>query len=177
MEKKNYKCLFMDHDGVICLPEQFGRRRKFTPSDGWKSVFDGFDPKAVKVLNKILEATDAEIVISSDWRFHGDLELLQQVYRDCGVIKVPIGMTTKGPVRSPDDFPWFIVTELEQTRSLEILRYLRDHPEITKWVAVDDLDMSVRNGWGLTNFVLTPRSYEGIKQVGIKDKIIKFLNE
>jgi hypothetical protein len=69
------------------------------------------------------------------------------------------------------------VTELEQTRSLEILRYLRDHPEITKWVAVDDLDMSVRNGWGLTNFVLTPRSYEGIKQVGIKDKIIKFLNE
>jgi hypothetical protein len=177
MEKKNYKCLFMDHDGVICLPEQFGRRRKFTPSDGWKSVFDGFDPKAVKVLNKILEATDAEIVISSDWRFDGDLELLQQVYRDCGVIKVPIGMTTKGPVRSPDDFPWFIVTELEQTRSLEILRYLRDHPEITKWVAVDDLDMSVRNGWGLTNFVLTPRSYEGIKQVGIKDKIIKFLNE
>ena len=167
----------MDHDGVICLPEQFGRRRKFTPSDGWKSVFDGFDPKAVKVLNKILEATDAEIVISSDWRFHGDLELLQQVYRDCGVIKVPIGMTTKGPVRSPDDFPWFIVTELEQTRSLEILRYLRDHPEITKWVAVDDLDMSVRNGLGLTNFVLTPRSYEGIKQVGIKDKIIKFLNE
>lgn len=167
----------MDHDGVICLPEQFGRRRKFTPSDGWKSVFDGFDPKAVKVLNKILEATDAEIVISSDWRFDGDLELLQQVYRDCGVIKVPIGMTTKGPVRSPDDFPWFIVTELEQTRSLEILRYLRDHPEITKWVAVDDLDMSVRNGWGLTNFVLTPRSYEGIKQVGIKDKIIKFLNE
>jgi hypothetical protein len=177
MEKKNYKCLFMDHDGVICLPEQFGRRRKFTSSDGWKSVFDGFDPKAVKVLNKILEATDAEIVISSDWRFHGDLELLQQVYLDCGVIKVPIGMTTKGPVRSPDDFPWFIVTELEQTRSLEILRYLRDHPEITKWVAVDDLDMSVRNGWGLTNFVLTPRSYEGIKQVGIKDKIIKFLNE
>jgi hypothetical protein len=167
----------MDHDGVICLPEQFGRRRKFTSSDGWKSVFDGFDPKAVKVLNKILEATDAEIVISSDWRFDGDLELLQQVYRDCGVIKVPIGMTTKGPVRSPDDFPWFIVTELEQTRSLEILRYLRDHPEITKWVAVDDLDMSVRNGWGLTNFVLTPRSYEGIKQVGIKDKIIKFLNE
>lgn len=173
----NSKCIFLDHDGVICLPEQFGRRRKFTPSDGWKSVFDGFDPKAVKVLNKILEATDAEIVISSDWRFHGDLELLQQVYRDCGVIKVPIGMTTKGPVRSPDDFPWFIVTELEQTRSLEILRYLRDHPEITKWVAVDDLDMSVRNGWGLTNFVLTPRSYEGIKQVGIKDKIIKFLNE
>ena len=173
----NSKGIFLDHDVVICLSAQWGRRHKFTPSDGWKSVFDGFDLKAVKVLNKILEVTDAEIVISSDWRFHGDLELLQQVYRDSGVIKVPIGMTTKGPVRSPDDFPWFYMTELAQTRSLEILKYLEEHPEITNWVSVDDLDMSVRDGWGLTNFVLTPRSYEGIKQSGVKDKIIKFLNE
>jgi hypothetical protein len=28
---------------------------------------------------------------------------------------------------------------------------------------------------GLTNFVLTPRSREGIKQSGVKEKIIKFL--
>jgi len=28
---------------------------------------------------------------------------------------------------------------------------------------------------GLSNFVLTPRSSEGIKQSGIKEKIIKFL--
>lgn len=173
----NSKVIFLDHDGVICLSAQWGRRHKFTPSDGWKSVFDGFDLKAVKVLNKILEATDAEIVISSDWRFHGDLEMLQQVYRDSGIIKVPIGMTTKGPIRSADDFPWFYMTELEQTRSLEILDYLKKNPEITHWVAVDDLDMSLRDGWGLTNFVLTPRSYEGIKQSGVKDKIIKFLNE
>jgi hypothetical protein len=30
--------------------------------------------------------------------------------------------------------------------------------------------------WGLTNFVLTPKSIEGIKQSGIKEKIITFLN-
>jgi len=29
--------------------------------------------------------------------------------------------------------------------------------------------------WGLDNFVHTPRSGEGIKQSGIKEKIIKFL--
>jgi hypothetical protein len=28
---------------------------------------------------------------------------------------------------------------------------------------------------GLTNFVLTPKSTEGIKQYGIKDKILKYL--
>jgi hypothetical protein len=29
----------------------------------------------------------------------------------------------------------------------------------------------------LNNFVLTPRSNEGIKQSGIKEKVIKFLND
>jgi hypothetical protein len=29
--------------------------------------------------------------------------------------------------------------------------------------------------WGLTNFVLTPKGSEGIKQTGIKEKILKHL--
>ena len=35
--------------------------------------FDNFDQKAVKVLNEILEQTDAEIVVSSDWRLHATI--------------------------------------------------------------------------------------------------------
>jgi hypothetical protein len=61
-----------------------------------------------------------------------------------------------------------------------------DNPEITQWVAVDDLHMGKhvenskygafdRDDWGLTNFVWTPRSSEGIKQSGVKDKILKYL--
>jgi hypothetical protein len=61
---------------------------------------------------------------------------------------------------------------------LEIVQYLKDHPEVTEWVAVDDLNMGKDEEWkiwGLTNFVLTPKSSEGIKQLGIKEKIIKYL--
>jgi hypothetical protein len=29
--------------------------------------------------------------------------------------------------------------------------------------------------WGLSNFVLTPKSREGIKQSGVKESILKFL--
>ena len=56
------------------------------------------------------------------------------------------------------------------------------------WVAVDDLDMSIEflgerfSSWdgsdtnpGLPNFVHTPRSYEGIKQSGVKDKVLSYL--
>ena len=59
----------------------------------------------------------------------------------------------------------------------EYFIWLKEHPEVTHWVAVDDLDMGIQDGRGLTNFVHCKRPHnEGIKQSGIKDKIINFLN-
>ena len=171
--------IFLDHDGVICLSTEWGSRLK--NKEGLDSVFDRFNDKAIKVLNQIIEETDCEIVISSDWRFHAPLEQMQELYRIRGIKKVPIGYTTTGL-----DWKQFMTitpnNELEATRSFEILNWLEAHPEVTKWVAVDDLDMKEQYGgidgkfkYGLTNFVHTPRSSEGIKQSGVKEKIIKFL--
>jgi hypothetical protein len=70
---------------------------------------------------------------------------------------------------------------------LKYLHFLKDNAQevnITHWVAVDDLNMGKeihsRYGdetreWGLTNFVWTPLSTEGIKQAGKKEKILKYL--
>jgi hypothetical protein len=61
--------------------------------------------------------------------------------------------------------------DFEEIRVLEINKYLEDHPEVTHWVAVDDMDLSK-----LSHFVQTKRPYnEGIKQSGVKDKIINYL--
>ena len=51
------------------------------------------------------------------------------------------------------------------------------NPDITYWVAIDDLNMNseANQGHGLKNFILTPRSNEGIKQCGIKEKILNYL--
>ena len=78
--------------------------------------------------------------------------------------------------------------ELELERYMEIEHWVENNPQITHWVAIDDLDMSIDflgprfsasdgsdNTAGLTNFVHTPRSNEGIKQCDVKEKIIKFL--
>jgi hypothetical protein len=190
---KKMKVIFLDNDGVICLHNNWGGRakkwskyRSENPessnfkSDAPVSVrFDDFDKKAIKILNEILEETGAEIVVSSDWRYHATLEELGEYYLSQGISKKPIGVTKRlGECDQPENFIWSRQWDLEQSRSLEILQYLRDNPEVTEWVAVDDLDMS--NGeewkkWGLTNFVLTPKSTEGIKQSGIKEKVIKYL--
>lgn len=179
------KVIFLDHDGVICLAQQWGGRFKkkgfnrnlSTPLD---LRMDNFDPKAIKLLNRILDETGAEIVVSSDWRNWSTREQMQEMYVTRG-IKPLIGMTPfLENCEVPNGFIWSHETDLEQTRSLEILQWIKDHPGVTHWVAVDDLDMSLHETreftWGLENFVCTPRSLEGIKQCDVADKIIKFLS-
>jgi hypothetical protein len=195
------KILFLDNDGVICLSSNWGSRYKKQHKWGGRKLsmtsremplkyrFDNFDKGAVEVLNQILEETGAEIIVSSDWRFHANLEELGEYYLSQGIIKKPIAVTDM----FKDIFPreWSQLrfrADLELERSMEIQHWVDNHSEITHWVAVDDLDMSVqflgdrfsaRDGSdskpGLTNFVHTPRSSEGIKQCGIKEKVLKFL--
>ena len=145
--------------------------------------FDNFNKKALKVLNEILEETGAEIVMSSDWKHWANVNEIGEYYEDQGIIKKPIAFTKQlGDCdvefeNELDDNQWRKMgLGLEQDRTIEIKQYIKDNPEITHWVAIDDLDMGNEN-WGLDNFVLTPRQNEGIKQSGIKDKVIKFLKD
>ena len=196
------KVIFLDNDGVICLANNWGGRFKkqkafFTEDNPRKSFgdngpvevrFDNFDQKAIKVLNSILEETEAEIVVSSDWQNFATLDELGEYYESQGIIKKPIGVTKEiGGIdfEKYDKMPWNRDLDLEQHRSLEILEWLEAHPEVTNWVAIDDLHMGIHveassygphdRDWGLENFVWTPRSNEGIKQSGVKDKVLKFL--
>ena len=206
MEKdKKTSIIFLDNDSVICLSSNWGSRHKKQDKWGGKKLsmditsipvecrFDNFDKKAVKVLNQILETTGAEIVVSSDWRLHATVEELGEYYTSQGIIKKPIGFTEvfhhknwleEG--RVPSDFEWNRTDGREQERHFEIKEWLKNHPEVTHWVAVDDLHMGIHvanssygpfdRDWGLEHFVWTPRDWEGIKQSGVKQKIIKHLS-
>ena len=185
------KVIFLDHDGVICLSNNWGNRFKKQKDWGGRKLsmttlempveyrFDNFDEKAVNVLNEILEETGAEIVVSSDWKRWATVEEMGEYYESKGIIKKPIAFTDSILYDDYEDFPWHRKCELEQTRSLEIAQYLGLNTVITHWVAIDDLNMSLQSEgnkeWGLKNFVLTPINNEGIKQTGIKDKILNFL--
>ena len=190
------KVIFLDNDGVICLSNNWGGRtkkwanyRNENPNsskdkkDAPVSVrFDDFDTKAIKILNEILEETGAEIVVSSDWKLHATLEELGDYYESQGIIKKPIALTPN--IQNCKDIEstiiWSPRWESEQIRTIEIKQYLHDHPEVTHWVSVDDLKMGKigepwKDEWAIDNFVLTPKQNEGIKQSGIKEKILNYL--
>jgi hypothetical protein len=186
------KVMFLDHDGVICLEQNWGSRFKkagMSPSSHISRFdelslfhrYDNFYRGAVGVVNSIIERTGCEIVISSDWRIWSSLEDLGEYYLNQGIIKKPIGYT---PVLSDidqshlSDFNWSrnIREESAQVRSFEILDWLKNN-KVQSWVAVDDMNMRGDSTWGLGgNFIWTPRSREGISQSGVLEKIVKILN-
>lgn len=191
------KVIFLDHDGVICLASEWGGRFKKQKKWGGRKLsmtnkeipveyrFDNFNKKSIKILNEIIEETGAEIVISSDWKLHANLEELGEYYLSQGISKKPIAVTPNlGQCTWYSNWIWSREWDLEMTRVIEIKQYLVDHPEITNWVSIDDLNMGksgihygmeFTHDWALDNFVLTPLSNEGIKQSGVKEKVLSFL--
>ena len=154
------KIIFIDIDGVLATAPCWN----MSQDNKWNAY--PFDKKAVKVLNEILKETGAEMVLSSDWRYHYTMKQITEIFTELnGVIKAPFDRTTFSKE--------YTAMNLEGGRIGEINMWLKENKEklgITHWVAVDDLKM-----FDLENFVHCPRVMEGIKQTGVKQKIINFL--
>lgn len=158
--------LMLDIDGVIALESQFNSNPK-----KWNKEFNiySFDSKCVKILNEIIEKTNPTIILSSDWKNHYTLEQMNQIFELNKVnSKVTDYTSTLWGIQFKD-----CSTELEICRATEILNYVKEH-NIENYVAIDDLNLEF---WIPNNFVHIKRFREGIKQCGIKDKIIaKLIN-
>lgn len=158
---ENSKYIFLNIDGVLVTNEQYFQKE----DKEWSCK--KFDKKCVKVLNQILYMTDAEIIISSDWKGHYDLPTLRKIFKHFGVNCEIIDVT--GNLWK---VKYFSLDELEQCRSEEILQYVKEK-NIKNWVAIDDLPM--QELLPEENFVHCPRPNEGIKQSNIREKILKKL--
>ena len=145
--------LFLDHDGVMCLA---------TDSEyySWRGKLYRFNTKAVKVLNEIIELTDCNIVVTSDWRHDISLEELQEYYKDMGVIKCPIAVT---------GFERYALGQKEFARCEEINKFIEEH-NVERYCVVDDMKLEL-----VHNFVWTWKVAEGIKQGGAKERIVRYL--
>lgn len=161
------KTIFLDIDGVLATHIEFMKpRRKFHEKyDNAKQlrIPYPFNPGCVKIFNSILEETDAQIVLSSDWRHHWDLEELDKIFQFNNVIKSPIAVTGNHPVSFGN---------LEKNRINEIEKFKQSN-DVGSYVIIDDLHMDIYLN---DRFVKTIDS-EGLKQLGIKKKILKFLND
>lgn len=118
-EKENMDALFLDFDGVL------------HPVSGIGRMFS----RGELLLPLFRKRKDLGIVISSDWRFGYDLE---EMKRKLGVLgEYVIGQTPQIVDLSYRYFPGDDGVLFSRQR--EILWYLKSHPYIRNWVAVDDI--------------------------------------
>lgn len=111
------KVLFLDIDGVINSYRTAHAMGGF-PFTTTSEDLIRFDLTAIKLIQRICEDGDIKIVLSSTWRIHRDAK---QIGED---LRLPIIDAT--PIK------------LGGTRGEEIAMWLRDHPEVTQFVIVDD---------------------------------------
>ena len=133
------KVIFLDFDGVLNLIPQ--------GHDDYGGIFH---PEFVDNLGRIIEETDAKLVISSSWR-HMGLERLRMMWEHRGYPGEIIDVTPDLRWRTKEDA--MELNEVEYVRGDEIDSWLKLHPEVTNYVILDDDDDMLKSQ--RNNFVIT----------------------
>lgn len=145
-EDGRMKIIFLDIDGVVCIPRIHGGALQRFNLNG--RMAQEFNIDCVQRLNKIIESTGALVVISSMWRidFWSDeeFELLKNFFKEQGVIGTLIGHTPYND---------------ERIRGREIQEWLNGHPDVEKFVIIDDCDDMEH----LMPYLVQTRFYGGIE--------------
>lgn len=160
--------IFLDIDGVLATSNQY-----YTNPKKWHEEYScyRFDKKCVNVFNSILKKVKDKnkifIILTSDWKTSYSIEAMNRIFK---------WNELNGAINDYTSTLWGIqftrMEQLDECRAKEILLYVRER-QIKNWLAIDDLDLSP---WiDETHFVRTPRANEGIKQSGIKDKILNII--
>jgi hypothetical protein len=158
--------IFLDIDGVMSTFNEYNRNRKkfwdkYDICETLRLPYE-FNSGCVKILNEILQETDADIVLSSDWRMHWNLQELGNIFNFNKIIKCPIDVTEVIPTSLAD---------LEKNRAHEIDIYIEKH-SIENYVIIDDLNLLP---YVPKNRFVQTIEREGLKQSNIKQKILKIL--
>jgi hypothetical protein len=150
---------------VLATSAQYYTNRK-----KWHPMYDcyRFDEKCVRIFNDIIEKTNPVIVLSSDWKDKYTIAMLNEIF-EWNNVNAKVSDITPNLWGTQ----YTSLQQLEECRAEEILKYQVDHANVVdKWVAIDDLNLK---SWMPDNFVHCTRVNEGIKQSGVKDKILKIL--
>jgi hypothetical protein len=139
---KSRTVIFLDIDGVLQrddsrdrfkndllkLSEELAAKYKNDDYLKWDrydlgAVYYDWDAKAVERLRRLCIDVPAEIVLSSDWRRYSPLPRLKDYFR----------------IHDLDGYLTDVIPLIERkSRCEEIEEYLRTHPEVEKFVILDD---------------------------------------
>lgn len=151
------KIIFLDFDGVLNTEHYQGLLQY--QGKPWQDEYGAFfDPKAVKQLKRIIDATDADIVVESSWKYLG-LDAMKELWEVRNLPGTIIDITP---------------SLLGKNKGVEIASWLSKYAkQDLRYVIIDDEFVILDSQ--LPHFILT-NPYEGITEEQA-NRAISMLNE
>ena len=151
------KIIFLDFDGVLNTEHYQGLLQY--QGKTWQDEYGAFfDPKAVKQLKRIIDATDADIVVESSWKYLG-LDAMKELWEVRNLPGTIIDITP---------------SLLGKNKGVEIASWLSKYAkQDLRYVIIDDEFVILDSQ--LPHFILT-NPYEGITEEQA-NRAISMLNE
>lgn len=168
------KYIFLDFDGV--LNTEHYQNLLYYEGKAWQDEYGAyFDPETVEQLKRIIDATHADIVVESSWKYLG-LEAMQEMWV---VRQMPGRIIDITPSSVSDN--WLLNAKLDDIdpamghcKGMEIASWLADNAsQDAKYIIIDDEYVILDSQWPY--FILT-NSYNGITEE-LADRAISILNE
>jgi len=139
------KVIFLDFDGVICTNDSISDARTFAKAnkDGDRNLYSQkmIDPKLVENINKVIDETQAFVVISSSWRdLHPINELIMYLmnadFRGIVIGRTPVWKEYKEDIgiKTINDLQMF----WEHERGNEINLWLSENKNVDSYIIIDD---------------------------------------
>ena len=168
------RVIFLDFDGVLNT-EYYQGLLKFQGKPWQDGHGAYFDPNAVKQLERIIDATNADIVVESSWKYLG-LDAMKELWE---VRNLPGRIIDITPSTISDEY--LLSNDLENIypsmlhcKGIEIASWLSKYEtQDFRYVIIDDEYVILDSQ--LSHFILT-NPYEGITEEQA-NKIISILNE
>ena len=144
------RVVFLDVDGVL--------------HSRWATKSNYFQPDCMQALHELVDGlavgtrgrSDVAIVLTSSWRMlQFQIDMLNDALQHSN-IREPVGAT---PLRG---YP---------TRSDEILSWLEQHPHVTSFVVLDDMDLSLPHKDSFTRFVVRTHEHKGLQKADVRQAL------
>jgi len=139
------KIIFIDVDGPLAWGSWNDGKVTITGGVEDFQIPYPWDRADCEALQKICDETNAELVLSSDWKKHFTFNQMKRIFWHYGITARLIDITTHQDLWNKMSRPG-----LDHERALEVAKWARDN-KITNWKAIDDLDLYHSFKW------LTPR--------------------
>ena len=147
---KSLRIIFCDIDGVLATGDTYMDAQKELDGQTGTELNDQtlISKDCIAALNKLIDATDAKVVISSAWRYGKDIEYFQKLFMSRGFIGEVIGKTPewkdykdKIGIKFISDLEYF----WEHERGNEINIWLdRNKNELKSFIIIDDEPSDIR---------------------------------